>query len=120
MPKSKRRPKNLKPEDIKYLTEEIVEIEPPVDSKLIAVSAFFGGVVAYVIWILVHKLFAMIGLSEVASFIAAQSNAVGEAGAAGVSAAGGGYVTSAVYKTLKKPLGIDSDPPPPPPGGGNP
>jgi hypothetical protein len=112
----KKNPDNLRQADIRHLTEEIVAVEPPIDSVKVAISTFFGGIVAYLVWILIHKLFSALGMAEVAALAIAQAEAftAGDALAAGIAAGSGGYAASEVYKRLHRPLGIDSDPPPDP------
>jgi len=116
MPQEFHHPNKLRKEHIKNVAKEIVAVEPPIDSVKIAISTFFGGLVAYLVWILLHKLFSMVGLSEAATFVVvkAQELGAGDAVAAGAATGTGGYVASEVYKRIKEPLGIHSDPPPPP------
>jgi hypothetical protein len=100
------------------------EVEPkrklvPVVSGLktskVAVAAFVGGVVAYLVWILIHKLLAAVGMSDImpSGFFQAQVFGAGDAIAAGIAAGAGGAATVQTYKLIDEdqPLGIHSNPP---------
>ena len=94
--------------------EELVLAEPSVITLKFAIAAFVGGLVAYIVWVLIHKLLQTIGLADAgtSAYYLAQNSGIGDAVAAGIAAGAGGAAGAETYKWERDPiLGIHSNPP---------
>lgn len=124
MAAKKQNPKQPEPTKLSDLVKKevviqdhkLVRVEPEIKTKNVALAAFVGGVVAYIVWVLFHLTSKMIGALDSFGWVAAlaATSEAGEAILAGVAVAAGGTAAAEVYTRLQETVyGIHSDPPPP-------
>jgi len=103
--------------DVLIADRKLLRVESEIKTRNVALAAFVGGVVGYVVWVLPHLTSKMIGALDSLGWVAAlaQTLKAGEAVLAGVAVAAGAVAATEVYKRVgtTEAQGIDPHPPEP-------
>lgn len=103
--------------DVLIADRKLLRVESEIKTRNVALAAFVGGLVAYIVWVLFHLTSKMIGALDSLGWVAAlaQTSEAGEAVLAGVAVAAGAAAAAEVYKRVRTTdaQGIDPHPPEP-------
>lgn len=103
--------------DVLIADRKLLRVESAIKTRNVALAAFVGGLVAYIVWVVFHLSSKIIGAFDSLGWVAAlaQISEAGEAVLAGVAVAAGAAAAAEVYKRARttEAQGIDPHPPEP-------
>ncbi|MDZ7267278.1 MAG: hypothetical protein ONB48_08100 [candidate division KSB1 bacterium] len=103
--------------DVLITDRKLLRVESEIKTGNVALAAFVGGLIAYIVWVLFHLTSKIIGALDSPGWLAAlaQTSEAGEAVLAGVAVAAGAAAAAEVYKRVRtiEAQGIDPHPPEP-------